>query len=51
MPVIGSASDRVVVRKPLMVAGAVISLAGAALLALATTHPHTGYYTLPCPSC
>ena len=45
MLVIGFASDRVLVRKPFMVAGAVISLAGAALLAVATTHPHTGYYT------
>jgi len=45
MLVIGFASDRVLVRKPFMVAGAVISLAGTALLAVATTHPHTSYYT------
>ena len=45
MLVIGFASDRLGVRKPFMVAGAVISLAGAALLAVVTTHPQTGYYT------
>ena len=39
MLVIGFASDRVLVRKPFMVAGA-------ALLAVATTHPHAGYYPL-----
>jgi MFS family permease len=45
MLVIGFASDRVLVRKPFMVVGAVISLAGTALLAVATTNPQTGYYT------
>ena len=45
MPVIGFASDRLGVRKPFMLAGAVISLVGVALLAAATTHPHTGYHT------
>jgi MFS family permease len=45
MLVAGFASDRALVRKPFMIAGAVISLAGAALLAVTTTHPHTGYST------
>lgn len=44
--VAGVASDRFRVRKPFMVVGAVISLVGLGLFALATTHPHTGYYTL-----
>jgi MFS family permease len=46
MPVAGFASDRLGVRKPFMLAGAVISLAGVALFAAATTHPHTGYHAL-----
>jgi MFS family permease len=45
MLVIGFASDRFLVRKPFMIAGALISLAGVALFASATTHPHTGYHT------
>ena len=45
MPVLGFASDRLGVRKPFMIAGAVISMTGVALLAAATTHPHTGYHT------
>jgi MFS family permease len=45
MPVLGFASDRLGVRKPFMLAGAVISMTGVALLASATTHPHTGYHT------
>jgi MFS family permease len=45
MPVLGFASDRLGVRKPFMLAGAVISATGVALLAAATTHPHTSYHT------
>jgi MFS family permease len=45
MAVVGFASDRLLVRKPFMLAGAVISLAGLALLASATTNPHTCYHT------
>ena len=45
MLVVGFASDRFLVRKPFMLAGAVISLAGAALFASATTNPHTSYQT------
>ena len=45
MVVIGFVSDRFLVRKPFMITGAVISLAGVALFASATTHPHTGYHS------
>jgi MFS family permease len=45
MAVVGFASDRLLVRKPFILAGAVISLAGLALLASATTNPHTSYHT------
>jgi MFS family permease len=45
MPVLGFASDRLGVRKPFMLAGAVISLTGLGLFASATTHPHTSYHT------
>jgi MFS family permease len=41
----GVASDRLLVRKPFMIAGALISLTGTGLFAAATTDPHTGYYT------
>jgi hypothetical protein len=41
----GFASDRLRVRKPLMVLGAAISLVGIALFATAATKPHTGYHT------
>jgi hypothetical protein len=41
----GFASDRLRVRKPLMLLGAVISLVGIALFAAAATKPHTGYHT------
>jgi MFS family permease len=41
----GLASDRLRVRKPLMIVGAVISLVGIALFAAAATKPHTGYHT------
>ncbi|GAA1456462.1 hypothetical protein GCM10009619_05430 [Williamsia maris] len=42
--VTGLASDRLKVRKPFMVAGAVISGVGVALFALATTESTTSYY-------
>ncbi|NUR24736.1 MAG: MFS transporter [Catenulispora sp.] len=42
--VAGALSDRLKVRKPFMLAGAVISAVGVALFAVATTHPDTGYY-------
>jgi MFS transporter, ACS family, D-galactonate transporter len=41
----GVLSDKVRVRKPFMVVGAVISMFGTILFALAATHPHTSYYT------
>jgi MFS transporter, ACS family, D-galactonate transporter len=41
----GVLSDKVRVRKPFMVVGAVISMVGTILFALAATHPHTSYYT------
>jgi sugar phosphate permease len=41
----GFASDRLRVRKPLMVLGAAISMVGIALFATAATKPHTGYHT------
>ncbi|MGI8679603.1 MAG: MFS transporter [Jatrophihabitans sp.] len=44
--VVGLASDRVLVRKPFMIAGALISLVGLGLFAAAATDPSTGYYTL-----
>ncbi len=44
--VVGFASDRVLVRKPFMIAGALISLVGLGLFATAATNPSTGYYRL-----
>jgi MFS transporter, ACS family, D-galactonate transporter len=41
----GLASDRLLVRKPFMIAGAAISLVGVGLFAAAATAPHTGYHT------
>src|SRR3954449_6232064 len=41
----GLASDAVRVRKPFMIAGAVMSLIGVALFASAATHQDTGYHT------
>jgi ACS family D-galactonate transporter-like MFS transporter len=41
----GVISDKIRVRKPFMIIGAVISLVGTALFALATTKPDTSYYT------
>lgn len=41
----GILSDKVRVRKPFMIVGAVISLVGTALFALSTTKPETSYYT------
>jgi MFS family permease len=43
--VFGVLSDRIRVRKPFMIVGAVISLVGSILFALSATH-HVGYYTL-----
>jgi ACS family D-galactonate transporter-like MFS transporter len=43
--VTGAVSDRLRVRKPLMVVGAVLSAVGVALFASLATHPHTGYST------
>ncbi|HET6809414.1 MAG TPA: MFS transporter [Acidimicrobiales bacterium] len=43
--VIGVISDRVRVRKPFMVMGALGAMAATALFALRTSHPDTGYYT------
>lgn len=40
----GVLSDRLRVRKPFMVVGAVVSAVGVALFAQATTHADTGYY-------
>src|SRR4051812_5956675 len=41
----GLASDRLRVRKPFMIVGALMSLVGVALFAAAATRPHTGYHT------
>jgi MFS transporter, ACS family, D-galactonate transporter len=41
----GVFSDRLLVRKPFMIAGAAISLVGVGLFAAAATAPHTGYHT------
>jgi ACS family D-galactonate transporter-like MFS transporter len=41
----GVASDRLLVRKPFVVAGSLISLVGVGLFATAATAPHTGYHT------
>jgi hypothetical protein len=43
--VCGIASDRLLVRKPFMIVGSVVSLIGVALFASATTQPTTGYHT------
>ncbi|MFI0721956.1 MFS transporter [Streptomyces sp. NPDC021224] len=43
--VVGLLSDRLKVRKPFMVAGAVGSIVVTALFATRATHPETGYYT------
>jgi MFS family permease len=43
--VAGVASDKIRVRKPFMIVGALISAVGTALFALAATKPDTGYYT------
>ncbi len=43
--VTGVVSDRLRVRKPFMVAGAVVSAAGLAVFAGLTTHPTTSYHT------
>jgi ACS family D-galactonate transporter-like MFS transporter len=43
--VAGVASDRLRVRKPFMIVGALISLLGVALFAGAATNPDTGYHT------
>lgn len=43
--VAGLLSDRLRVRKPFMVAGAVGSIVVTSLFAVTATHPHTGYYT------
>jgi MFS family permease len=43
--VAGVLSDRLLVRKPFMIAGAGISLAGIGLFAAAATDPATGYHT------
>ncbi|HET9075987.1 MAG TPA: MFS transporter [Acidimicrobiales bacterium] len=42
---IGIVSDKTEVRKPYMVLGALIAMAGTALLAVHTTQANTGYYT------
>ena len=42
----GVLSDRLLVRKPVMVGGAVVSLIGGGLFAAAATSPNTGYHTL-----
>ncbi|MBV9916250.1 MAG: MFS transporter [Solirubrobacterales bacterium] len=41
----GLASDRLLVRKPFMIVGAIISLIGVGLFASAATAPSTGYHT------
>ena len=41
----GVVSDRLLVRKPLMIIGALVSLAGVGLFAAAATAPHTSYHT------
>jgi hypothetical protein len=41
----GLVSDRLLVRKPLMVVGAAIGLVGTGLFAAAATNPHTSYHT------
>src|SRR4051794_19663047 len=43
--VAGLASDRLLVRKPFMITGSVISLVGIGLFAAAASAPHTGYHT------
>jgi MFS family permease len=43
--VAGVFSDRLLVRKPFMIFGALISLVGVGLFAAAATDPHTGYHT------
>jgi MFS transporter, ACS family, D-galactonate transporter len=42
----GLLSDKLRVRKPFMLGGAVIGLVGVGLFAVAATKPHTSYYTL-----
>jgi MFS transporter, ACS family, D-galactonate transporter len=42
---VGLASDRLRVRKPFMVGGALLSAGGVAAFAVLTTHQGTGYYT------
>jgi MFS family permease len=42
---VGLASDKLRVRKPFMVGGALLSAGGVAAFALLTTHQNTGYYT------
>jgi ACS family D-galactonate transporter-like MFS transporter len=44
--VTGVLTDRFRVRKPFMIIGTVISLAGAVLFAISATHPDTSYYTI-----
>ncbi len=44
--VVGLISDRLRVRKPLMLVGAVLSMAMLIVFLADATHPHTGYYTL-----
>jgi ACS family D-galactonate transporter-like MFS transporter len=44
--VTGVLSDKLRVRKPLMVLGTLISLVGGALFAIAVSRPDTGYYTI-----
>jgi MFS family permease len=43
--VTGLLSDRIRVRKPFMLLGALVSAAGVAVFAVLATHPKTGYYT------
>lgn len=43
--VCGVLSDRLLVRKPFMIVGTLISLVGVGLFALSATHPSTGYHT------
>jgi ACS family D-galactonate transporter-like MFS transporter len=43
--VAGVVSDKLRVRKPLMVFGGVASAVGVAIFAVLATHPHTSYYT------
>jgi MFS family permease len=43
--VVGVASDKLRVRKPFMIIGAVVAMVATAFFAIRTTHPGTGYYT------